>query len=88
MTSKHHRYYLKDLDRHDLEHDDCVVRQLEMEVDAAITSPGYAVQFWRDVRLYGMDEAILYVRNGNHGNADAIQAEWQNVRHRINRVVK
>jgi hypothetical protein len=77
------RIFLRDLEQHDIKKDDSVVRQLEMIVDSCITSPGYTLQFWTDVRVYGVDEAILYVLNGNHGNAFAIKEEWEKIKVRL-----
>lgn len=71
------------LKAHDAKTDDSLVRELEMAVDMAFTSPGYAIQFWQDVQLYGIWEAILYVKNGKHGNAATIQAEWDRIKIRI-----
>lgn len=68
---------------HDLANDDETVRELEMIVDGAIKTPGYTLQFWKDVSLYGVDGAISYVRNNNHGDADVIQNEWNRIRERI-----
>lgn len=67
---------LTQLRKHDLGHDDEIVRRLEMVVDSEIGSPGHIIQFWNDVQTYSVREAILYVRNGGYGNADAIQAAW------------
>ena len=77
------KWNLRMLRKHDAEKDDCAVRELEMVVDDALTSPGYRPQFWTDVELYGVDEAILYVRNGNHGDADAIRSAWITIRNRL-----
>lgn len=74
--AKAKKVYLRDLQRYNREREESVVRQLEMTADMAITSPGYSIQLWRDVQLYGVDEAILYMRNGNHGDADAVSREW------------
>lgn len=62
-------------------HGDCVVRELEMVSDGAITAPGYTIQFWRDVNLYGVDEAILLV--GKYGNGDKIAEGWAKIKERI-----
>lgn len=77
------RVYLRDLRDHDLRHNDSVVRSLEMQVDAAINEAGYRLQFWRDVALYGVDEAILYVHNGGYGDVDAISKCWERLRLRL-----
>lgn len=74
------KYYLRDLKKYDADNGASVVRQLEMEADMAITSPGYPIQFWKDVQLYGVDEAILYVKNGKHGNAEALAEKWKKIK--------
>lgn len=56
---------LHDLRKHDLEKQDCLVRKLEREVDyvlAGIRKSDYLVQFWEDVRLYGLREAFSMLR--------------------------
>jgi len=80
------RIDLRTMQKHDIANHDCAVRELEMEVDAALDPnyAGYTLQFWRDVNLYGVDEAILYVRNGKYGDADRIQKRWlEKIRPRI-----
>jgi hypothetical protein len=67
----------------DAKHGESYVREIEMAADVALTTPNYSVQFWRDVAVYGMREAILYVRNGDYGDADAILAKWDDVQKRI-----
>lgn len=57
------KLYLRDLEKHDREHDDSSVRLLEMVVDSLLPVQSYALQFWSDVRLYGVDEAASYLRN-------------------------
>jgi hypothetical protein len=71
------RYYFYQLRTFDLAYQNEVVRRLEMAVDLAIHDRGYILQFWRDTKLYGVDEAILYVKNGNYGDYSAIQKEWE-----------
>lgn len=57
------RIYFLDLRNHDLEYDDDLVREIEMIVDSVLIQTGYAIQFWRDVAIYGIDEALLYLKN-------------------------
>ncbi len=81
---KKKRITLAILRKYDAEHEDSsIVRALEMEADSAITAPGYSLQFWRDVQLYGVDEAILYVENSNVGDGKRLQTFWTNLRERI-----
>lgn len=74
---------LRMLMEHDRIHDDCMVREFEMLTDILLITPMYQLQFWQDVRLYGVREAILYVKNGNHGDWEAIQREWDRIKVRI-----
>lgn len=71
---------LRMLMEHDRRHEDCMVREFEMAIDDRFPDPAYALQFWQDVRLYGVREAILYVKNGNHGDWEAIQREWDRIK--------
>lgn len=52
---------LHTLEKHDKDHNDSLVRLIEMKVDAFNLESGYRLQFWRDVKLYGVDEALSYV---------------------------
>ena len=45
----------------DLAHDESYVRLIEMSVDCF--GQGRSLQFWSDVNLYGLEEALLYLRN-------------------------
>ena len=76
------KWYLWQLQVYDWGHDTSIVRELEMTCDSVITPSSYIPQFWKDVQLYGVDEAILYVRNGKYGNADAIAEVWKRIRHK------
>ncbi len=80
------RANLKTLRELEEKHDESYVREIEMVADLALTAPGYSLQFWRDVQLYGMREAILYVRNGKYGDADAIQERWEDIQKRIGKI--
>ena len=37
-------------------------RLLEMEVDRLTSNRSIIMQFWSDVRVYGLDEALVYLR--------------------------
>ncbi len=80
--SRAKKWYLWELQKHDLAHDTTIVRELEMTCDSVITPSDYVPQFWKDAQVYGIDEAILYVRNGGYGNADAIAEVWKRIRHK------
>jgi len=56
------RVTLKIMRAYDASHDSSLVRELEMAVDALTKSDGYSVQFWRDVELYGLREALIYLK--------------------------
>lgn len=74
------RFYLRQLVAIDRK---SYVRELETTVDL-IPDQGYKLQFWRDCETYGVDEAILYVRNGPYSLfADEIQAKWTSILSRI-----
>lgn len=78
------KYYLRNLEAFDATAGESVVRELEMDVDNILShSAGRIMQFWRDVQLYGVDEAITYVRNEDADEADAIQVKWEGIRERM-----
>lgn len=62
MKSPAKKYYYSDLEKYDVENNDSFIRLLEMNVDSVVPQLGYSVQFWRDVKLYGVDEAIAYLK--------------------------
>lgn len=57
MSNK--RLTLMRLRKWDDEHDTCLVRELEMLVDAVLIVSAYSPQFWTDVRLDGVKEAMM-----------------------------
>ena len=59
------RIFFAVIRKHDLESDTCLIRELEMCVDAIIRDQGYRIQFWRDMNTYGLSEAITYLRNSH-----------------------
>lgn len=38
------------------------VRLIEMIVDDITGNDGYSMQFWQDVKIYGLSEAIMYLQ--------------------------
>lgn len=48
------------------EEESCLVRSMEMTLDSIVQQPGInqaiGIQFWEDVRLYGLEEAMVYLR--------------------------
>lgn len=59
------RLTLNKMREYDLRFSQSSVRLMEMKVDACLR-PGhanYSLQFWEDVRLYGLREAVLYIVN-------------------------
>lgn len=61
--TKPKKYYLSNLQEHDALKDDCVVRIIEMAIDDSVPNIGHSIQFWTDVRLYGVAEAILLLKD-------------------------
>jgi len=59
---------LEEMDRRD---EGGRVRRLEMAVDACLDDQVYAIQFWHDVRLYGVREALSYLQGCTAINAKA-----------------
>lgn len=52
------------------------IREIEMAVDAVVFDQGVSMQFWQDVRLCGLREAYLYLRNyAKQGMANAERVE-------------
>lgn len=80
------RVTLQFLQRIDSERGTSYVRELEMEVDA-IPDRGAVMQFWDDVRLYGVKEAVLYVRNGPWSeHVASIGKAWGEISARIEKL--
>lgn len=52
------RIIMRDIERYDESTGSSLIRELEMAVDAAIRDQGYSMQFWLDMRLYGLDESV------------------------------
>lgn len=77
------KIYLSKLQKYDKNHGTSIVRELEMIADSCITSPGYSIQFWRDVALYGIDEAIAYVMTGKHGDYEQLKTKFEKVLRRM-----
>lgn len=61
LTKK--RATLRKLEQYDLANDTSWVRTIEMYGDAVMCNHPYTVQFWNDVKLYGLDEALTYLVN-------------------------
>src|SRR6516162_6029738 len=59
---------LEEMDRGD---EGSRVRRLEMAVDACLDDQAYAIQFWQDVNLYGVREALSYLQGCTAINAAA-----------------
>lgn len=76
------KYYIYDLEKYDAENDASIIRELEMSVDSVIRDIEYSVQFWKDVRLYGVEEAILYLENNYH-NCDTVKTTWNSIKERM-----
>lgn len=59
------RIRMTELEKMDERFDTSMIREIEMTVDAIVTriNPIYGIQFWRDVQLYGIKEALMYLDN-------------------------
>ncbi len=62
------RMLLRDLRAFEAAHEEdedlsCIVRQIEMTVDSLAGYGPHVIQFWRDVELYGLREAIIYLED-------------------------
>lgn len=44
-------------------HDTSFVREIEMTVDTYMKNNGRNIQFWKDVQLYGIHEALMFLKN-------------------------
>lgn len=63
MTKRITLAQIRAYDAANIKNESCLVRQLEMEVDYLTINDGYSVQFFRDLNLYGLREAIRYLKN-------------------------
>ncbi len=86
MKSKPRKYYYKDLEQHDRNQSDSTIRLLEMTVDNVVPETGYSVQFWQDVKLYGVDEAILYLKDTvTDKQYISLTETWERIRNALTR---
>lgn len=70
--------HLKDLESRDL------VRELEMLQESVPQPTGYTIQFWRDVQLYGLREAMMYFAN----NATVVDKDFASLKTRCNEILR
>jgi len=57
------KLYLNILAEIDRKEEESYIRLIEMLVDRiASKTPSYSIQFWRDVKIYGLSEAIVYLK--------------------------
>ena len=65
----------------------CLVRELEMTLDTSKLNieRGYIIQFWKDMDIYGLDEATTYLKNQF---PDKDYTEFDKLAARIKRLVK
>ncbi len=77
------RWTLLELRRAEDRDGESYIRELEMDVEGIVHHPLQVLQFWKDVELYGVDEAILLVKN-NGKDVSQITAAW---RHMLPRVI-
>jgi hypothetical protein len=84
MTTRTKKVYFQDLAAHDNAKSDSTIRLLEMTVDSVVPEMGYSIQFWRDVRLYGVDEAIMYLKD--HVSTDQyikLETTWNSIKEKL-----
>ena len=78
------RIRLHHLRNFDYANDESLTRELEMAVDSVLIKTDYAPQFWRDVTLYGVDEAIGLLRQSGCADNDRVTTEvtpvWQRIK--------
>lgn len=60
------RIMMHEIMQHDKVNADSILRELEMVVDRCTSETGGAIQFFTDLRLYGLDEAIVYLRKAKY----------------------
>lgn len=63
MCSTKRRIYLRKLQELDKKRGSSNVRLIEMIVDKITNNDGYSMQFWKDVEICGLREAIMYLHN-------------------------
>lgn len=73
------RWYLHLMHQYDAAHRTSYVREMEMTAEGAV-DPQYLLQFKEDWATYGIEEAILYVQNGSHGNAGELRRAWEKIK--------
>jgi hypothetical protein len=93
--AKQKKVRLNDIRVYDFAHEDeesCFVRLLEMTVDQITQNSAYIPQFWKDVELYGLDEATAYLKRElpdlNYKEYDALVDEikrivWDNIPNQV-----
>lgn len=58
------RILKRHLEKYDVENNTSLLRELEMSVDNVLAfNQEYAIQYWRDMELYGLGEANAYLDN-------------------------
>lgn len=64
---KKKRLYFHEIRQFDLDHDESYIRSLEMTVDGLCGCGHPQVgQFFKDVMVYGLQEAVLYLENAGY----------------------
>lgn len=59
-----------------------VIRSVKMSVDAVCRfNLGVSTQFWRDVKLYGLDEAVTYL--SQRGDVTDLRIEVAKIRRKM-----
>lgn len=66
------KIYQRHIEQYDAEHNKSLLRELEMLIDSICYDQGMVIQFFRDLKLYGIREAMAYLRQ----NFDTNPAKW------------
>lgn len=72
MTMQKTRILMRDFEAHDQRREDSTVREIEMAVDALAHE--FCIQFFRDLAIYGLKEAKMYL-------LDYVQGKYGDTRH-------
>lgn len=76
----------REMQDYDLQNDESEVRLLEMLVDSGSTDPRLPIQFWRDVDVYGVREAYLYLKG--YQEQGLWRGDLSKVRDQVNKLLR
>lgn len=49
--------------KHDKRYNTSLIRELQMALEGCTSNPGIIIQFFKNLALYGIDEALIYLRS-------------------------